>query len=779
MTLDGVTLSGNITIDPTVTLNDGTTITGGGTLTIGSGDTLDVERGSGLSSHGATLDGINVIDHGALDIGDGHSGAILTLEDGTTISDSNSATVKINAGSTLDVERGSGSSSHGATLDGVNVIDHGALDIGDGHSGAILTLEGGTTISDGNIGTVKINAGSTLDIERGSGSSGHGATLDGINVIDQGALDIGDVNSSAILTLEDSTNIIGFGTMAIKAGSTLDVVSGVSAIILAGTITNAGVLEASAGGTLIVASNIDNTSGQLEATSGGTLEVETKISGGSATIQGGTLHFDEESNVNVTFDNSQGYGKLVIGDADGDVDRFSGQIFGFSGTAPDAAHSDVVEDDDFAATSYSVQFKNGDEILTLHGAHGAAATFTFDDFNGTLVVTSSGGKTYIYDPPAAGAGGDTSSPTVNTPVLGADHVVPSVTAVEHSGSASNGLSVTTTASNFVDNELGHHSDQLAHSADPSLSMDSAGNRLSTTTAAGNVIDQGHISGIDQFSQTQSPPAVDHYNDTLAFGGKHTVVASVTPPALSDHVSIPAVNTSGLGAEHVSPAVTAVAMDSAGNGSSSLFDASTASHHGPSLASDQVGQSTITSFLGNNHTTDLSDAAGDQIRFSVVDGPVLGGDHAIDAPPSPTGLSDHAVDLSVAPTALSDPATSSPINSFALGTEHVLATAAVGGDHNISLSVNAPTLAAATFGGFGHDSFVFQPNLGTETNQNFDAHAANVGHTSGQTGPLSTGLSAADAHLEVSFDPGHHDAIDLSTTAIDQFHQMVAGVAHLH
>ena len=36
--------------------------------------------------------------------------------------------------------------------------------------------------------------------------------------------------------------------------------------------------------------------------------------------------------MNVTFDNSQGYGKLVIGDADGSVDKFSGQIFGFSGT---------------------------------------------------------------------------------------------------------------------------------------------------------------------------------------------------------------------------------------------------------------------------------------------------------------------------------------------------------------------------------------------------------------------------------------------------------------
>jgi hypothetical protein len=48
-----------------------------------------------------------------------------------------------------------------------------------------------------------------------------------------------------------------------------------------------------------------------------------------------------------------------------------------------------------------------------------------------------------------------------------------------------------------------------------------------------------------------------------------------------------------------------------------------------------------------------------------------------------------------------------------------------------------------------------------------------------TSPLSTGPGAADAHLEVLFDPGHHDAIDVSTTTIDQFHQSVASVAHLH
>jgi hypothetical protein len=271
----------------------------------------------------------------------------------------------------------------------------------------------------------------------------------------------------------------------------------------------------------------------------------------------------------------------------------------------------------------------------------------------------------------------------------------------------------------------------------------------------------------------------------------------------------------------------VATGSAGNVASFLSAAGTNSDKGASLDSGQNGRTTTTASLGNDHTTDLSGTGGDQTNLSSTDMLAFGGDHVIDPPPSPTGLGDHAVGQSVAPTALSDPTMSLPINSFVLGADHVIIpaatgsasdqssttttastvadhglssgydqislsatqslsaddhaidTPAIGGNHGINPAVNAPTLAAATFGGFGHDSFVFQPNLGTETSQNFEAHAANFEHTSGQAGPLATGPSASDAHLEVLFDPGHQDAMDLSTTAINQFHQMVASVAHLH
>src|SRR6202030_3261956 len=118
---------------------------------------------------GATLDGVIVTLNGALDVGDvlANSGAILTLNDGTTVTGNSAGTMTINANNAVDVEHGS---SGGATLDGVNVTLNGALDVGDvlANSGAILTLDDGTTVTGGggvDAGTMTINANNTVDVE--------------------------------------------------------------------------------------------------------------------------------------------------------------------------------------------------------------------------------------------------------------------------------------------------------------------------------------------------------------------------------------------------------------------------------------------------------------------------------------------------------------------------------------------------------------------------------------------------------------------------------------
>ena len=421
-TLDGVNVTDNGAIDigdagcgAILTLDDGTTITGNGigTLTINAYNTLDIEHGGGEGSGGATLDGVNVTDNGAIDVGDVNSGAILTLDDGTTITGNGTGTLSINANNTLDVEHGGNEGSGGATLDGVHVTDNGAIDIGDVNSGAILTLDDATTITGNGTGTLTVNANSTLDIEHGGNDGNGGATLDGVHVTDNGAIDIGDAGSGAILTLDGGTSVSGCGAMTINAGNTLDVDGGTTTIDLGGTITNNGTLEASCGGELDVAGHVDNSSGMLEATSGGKLDIESAISGGSATIQGGTLEFGGKSNVDVAFNNGHGYGQLTLDHAE----DFCGTISDFCGTSPDSAHSDVIDlkDINFDSDGFHECYDASTGMLTItDGSH--TAYLKFEDFHGTFKFGSDGGTgTDIYDPPATGSkDAPSTSPTTPT-----------------------------------------------------------------------------------------------------------------------------------------------------------------------------------------------------------------------------------------------------------------------------------------------------------------------------------------------------------------------------
>ena len=111
---------------------------------------------------------------------------------------------------------------------------------------------------------------------------------------------------------------------------------------------------------------------------------------------GGELNLTIASNQTVIFSNASGYGALVLSDPEG----FTGQIVGFTGTAPDAAHSDTI---DLVGINYnSAQFvetyNSSTGLLTVtDGAH--AASITFDNFNATLDFTSDGnGGTLITDP---------------------------------------------------------------------------------------------------------------------------------------------------------------------------------------------------------------------------------------------------------------------------------------------------------------------------------------------------------------------------------------------
>ncbi len=95
-------------------------------------------------------------------------------------------------------------------------------------------------------------------------------------------------------------------------------------------------------------------------------------------------------------------GTLVLNQAS----SFSGRIEGFTGTAPDAAHSDVIDlaNINFNSGHFTDSYNASTGVLTVSdGAH--SARLTFDDFKATFEFASDGkGGTDIYDPPAQNSG---------------------------------------------------------------------------------------------------------------------------------------------------------------------------------------------------------------------------------------------------------------------------------------------------------------------------------------------------------------------------------------
>jgi hypothetical protein len=102
-------------------------------------------------------------------------------------------------------------------------------------------------------------------------------------------------------------------------------------------------------------------------------------------------------------------GSLVLSDPGG----FTGQIVGFTGTAPDAAHSDTVDlvGIDFNSAHFAESFDTSHGVLTVTDGVNTAS-LTFDDFNATLDFASDGhGGTLITDPPATSSAADASAPS--------------------------------------------------------------------------------------------------------------------------------------------------------------------------------------------------------------------------------------------------------------------------------------------------------------------------------------------------------------------------------
>ncbi|HVO94115.1 MAG TPA: hypothetical protein VMT22_14790, partial [Terriglobales bacterium] len=310
----------------------------------------------------------------------GHGDAVITLGSGETIT-----LHGVDAASLTAVD---------FVFDQTPVVDNaGTMTIGDG---AMLPLGGIVN----NTGTIALNSsGDETDLQ----IVGHGVTLEG----------------GGQLTLSDSHENVIFGTAAGAMLTNVDnTISGAGQIGIGDgnlTLVNEahGTIDANyADGTLTLdTGNAIVNDGILEATNGGTLQIDDPVSGGGgAIIAGGTLVFDAQSNMNVTFDNGSGtpaYGELVLGVAS----DFSGQIFGFTGTAPDTAHSDAIDLKDIAFISdiiFAYQDDAGTDtggMLTLLESGNVVDSITFANGEYTtasFTLSSDGsGGTLITDPPTS------------------------------------------------------------------------------------------------------------------------------------------------------------------------------------------------------------------------------------------------------------------------------------------------------------------------------------------------------------------------------------------
>ena len=458
-----VTNSGILQVDPlaaytvTLLLDEGTTLSGGTLLIHVTGSTSEgvVDIGAG----GATFAGVNVTDNHSLVILSGDTlelGGITTIS-GTGGSITDSGTFEVTGG-TVDVTsaiafNGTGSieitggtaefqdiisqsvlfsgagtlelsqATYGGTITGFGTGD--ALELSNQtysptesvtFSGSTLTVNGETLTLSGSyssanfaleedasgttliayVGTsVPIFQGATYEL---SGSSSENVSFDGSSgtfIIDNpatfsgmvsGISGSGDVLDLRDLSADSSDSFIV--NAALSGGNT----------ILTVTDTTQGTSQSV---TLIGDYTSDNSIswlGPVYDGHGGATVVDPPATAATI-VGGGSFELNSPSNESVTFTGSTG--SLILNDPE----NFTGQIVGFTGTAPDAAHSDTIDlvGINYDSSQFAETYNSSNGLLSVtDGTH--SASLTFDNFNATLDFASDGnGGTLITDPPAAAA----------------------------------------------------------------------------------------------------------------------------------------------------------------------------------------------------------------------------------------------------------------------------------------------------------------------------------------------------------------------------------------
>ena len=444
--------------DAGATLNVGTS-TALGTLTLVSGGTIEngtiADPGSGLAFTGGTLSGMTYdgtmnlsasssyvyVTNGLTMAGVGGTGtgtidltgqsAQLYAEGSETL---NNATINIGNSSYDYLYNDDPAGAATLTLAGNLTIDHVGtyviLDtsaygrstseiINDGTinadlSGGSFTIQGAGSFD--NQGTVNVSNGDTLYVmspETGAGSYtiGAGSILEFTNSVASGTT-VYFGASTGTLMLEQPSSFDGAISASSGSLASNDFIylEGFNATYTTATPTFNSSTDTT---TLLVTDPHDGLSVSL--TLDGNYSADTftasSASGGAdiadppatgTIVNGGSLDISTSSNETVTFTGATG--SLMISQPE----SFTGQIIGFTGTAPNPAHSDTI---DLVAINYdsphfSEAYNASTGLLTLSDGTNSAS-LTFVNFDGTLNFASDGnGGTLITDPPKTSPSGN-------------------------------------------------------------------------------------------------------------------------------------------------------------------------------------------------------------------------------------------------------------------------------------------------------------------------------------------------------------------------------------
>ncbi len=322
--------------------------------------------------------------------------------------------------------------------------------------------------------------------------------------------------------------------------------------------------------------------------SGGAYIVDPPAASTASIAAGASFDINAPSSEVVTF--TGGTGSFVLNDPAG----FTGQIVGFTGTAPDAAHSDII---DLVGINYnsaqfveSYNFATG--LLTItDGSHGAS--ITFDTFNATLDFASDGnGGTLITAAPVASSAGDTSVLSSAT----SDGVEGIITFADADTSNTQTTNVTPDGSNYI----GTFTADLVSEANGSAS-----------------VEFGFTFGNDQINLTPGQTLKQSYDVSvtdpkdLAATMNQTVSVSIGGPGNDNFVFAP-----GIGADTIvnfKPQQDLIELDHFAN-------AQTVQELQSLVTTDLHGDAVIN--LGHNDSITFAGTTAPQLQQAIVAGHVL-------------------------------------------------------------------------------------------------------------------------------------------------------------